>query len=398
MIKINKWFPEKVLKKYGSEMLKKIQKKMLEKDSEELTFIEFGNVKYTVNIESLLVSPLKDLKAKCKRNGKECGNGIDLYITLCELKTYKNLSEGDAALKKIKAYDKEIYEYLEKQNLDEASDGINWAALTANVKKALFQCICPGGDCKKSYIDKDNKPKSIIHYDMLDDELRHKLMLSLGLMTCPYCNRQYITHYTNEKGNQRTTADLDHFYQKSIYPLFALSLFNFIPSCQICNSRMKGEKQQNTLYPYKEGFGDKVKFCLKPKDNNEKDLLKLWLGDRDVIHKLQIDFEFCEKLDEEFKERVEGSIELFKLKQVYDIHKEKALDIILKKRIYENTPYTEYMRTLMGKLKLSFTDEDIINILVGYRWKDENYDEPLSKFVHDIFYFDEYSTDIIDKK
>ena len=91
MIKINKWFPEKVLKKYGSEMLKKIQKKMLEKNSEELTFIEFGNVKYTVNIESLLVSPLKDLKAKCKRNGKECGNGIDLYITLCELKTYKNL-------------------------------------------------------------------------------------------------------------------------------------------------------------------------------------------------------------------------------------------------------------------------------------------------------------------
>ena len=391
MIKINKWFSDRVLEKYGSGMLKKIQmkipkKKMSEKDFEELTFIEFGNVKYTVNIESLLVSPLKDLKAKCKRNGKECGNGIDLYITLCELKTYKNLSEGDAALKKIKAYDKEIYEYLEKQNLDEASDGINRAALTANVKKALFQCICPGGDCEKSYIDKDNKAKYIIHYDMLDDELRHKLMSSLGLMTCPYCNRQYITHYPNEKGNQRTTADLDHFYQKSIYPLFALSLFNFIPSCQICNSRMKGEKQQNTLYPHDEGFGDKVKFCLKPKDNNEKDLLKLWLGDNEVIDNLQIDFEFCEKLDEEFKERAEGSIELFKLKQVYDIHKEKALDIILKKRIYENTPYTEYMRTLMGKLKLSFTDEDIINILVGYHWKDENYDEPLSKLVHDIFY------------
>ena len=115
-------------------------------------------------------------------------------------------------------------------------------------------------------------------------------------------------------------------------------------------------------------------------------LLKSWLGDSEVIDNLQIDFEFCEKLDEEFKERAEGSIELFKLKQVYDIHKEKALDIILKKRIYENTPYTEYMRTLMGKLKLSFTDEDIINILVGYHWKDENYDEPLSKLVHDIFY------------
>jgi len=397
MIKINKWFPEKVSEKYGSKMLKEIlkkiqmnipKKKMSEKDFEELTFIEFGNVKYTVNIESLLVSPLKDLKTKCKRNGKECDNGIDLYISLCELETCKSLSEGDA-LKKIKAYDKEIYEYLEKKNLCEASDGtqnIDWTGWKKDVKNALFQCICPGGECSKSYDDKDNKSKYIIHYDMLNDKLRHELMSVLNITTCPYCNRQYITHYNDEKGNERSTADLDHFYQKSIYPLFALSLFNFIPSCQICNSRMKGTKQQNTLYPYEEGFGDRVKFCLKPKDHNEKNLLKSWLGDSEAINNLQIDFEFCENLDKEFKKRAEGSIKLFRLKQVYDIHKAKALDILLKQRIYLEGSYKEYMSTLMKELSLSCTDEDIIDILVGYHWKDGSYDEPLSKLARDIFY------------
>ena len=232
--------------------------------------------------------------------------------------------------------------------------------------------------------------RKIINYDTLSGKwngrLRHKLMSSLGLMTCPYCNRQYITDYIDENGDDKSTADLDHFYPKNYYPLFALSLFNFIPSCQVCNSRMKLDKWKDILYPHDEGFDDKVKFCLKPKDHNKKDLLKSWLGDSEVIDNLQIDFEFCENLDKEFKKRAEGSIELFRLKQVYDIHKAKALDIVLKQRIYLEGSYKEYMSTLMKDLSLSCTDEDIINILVGYHWKDENYDEPLSKLVHDIFY------------
>ena len=110
------------------------------------------------------------------------------------------------------------------------------------------------------------------------------------------------------------------------------------------------------------------------------------MRDSEVIDNLQIDFEFCENLDKEFKKRAEGSIELFRLKQVYDIHKAKALDIVLKKRIYLEGSYKEFMSTLMKELSLSCTDEDIIDILVGYHWKDGGYDEPLSKLAHDIFY------------
>ena len=334
MIKINKWFPKEIVEIYREEIVSKVIEK--NNSNSEFVFLKWENKEYKVGIDDLLTSSLEELRKI---------EGIELYISLCQQS--KNWKEDSLERKKFEGISKNI--------------------------------------------------KNIINYDTLsrkeNGRLRHKLMSSLGLTTCPYCNRQYITDYIDENDGVKyendgvkSTADLDHFYPKKYYPLFALSLFNFIPSCQVCNSRMKLDKWKDILYPHDEGFDDKVKFCLKPKAHNEKDLLKSWLGDGEVIDNLQIDFEFCENLDKEFKKRAEGSIELFKLKQVYDIHKAKALDIILKQRIYLEGSYKEYMSTLMKKLSLSCTDEDIINILVGYHWKDENYDEPLSKLVHDIFY------------
>ena len=35
----------------------------------------------------------------------------------------------------------------------------------------------------------------IIDYSIIPSDLRHKLMNSIGMRTCPYCNRNYITRY-----------------------------------------------------------------------------------------------------------------------------------------------------------------------------------------------------------
>ena len=51
-----------------------------------------------------------------------------------------------------------------------------------------------------------------------------------GLTVCPYCNRSYINSRERNLG-----AELDHFYNKKDYPMFAISLYNFIPSCSTCN-------------------------------------------------------------------------------------------------------------------------------------------------------------------
>ena len=52
---------------------------------------------------------------------------------------------------------------------------------------------------------------------------RHKLLFLMEIEVCPYCQRNYISSY-EENNSKKTTADLDHFYPKSLYPFLAFSL------------------------------------------------------------------------------------------------------------------------------------------------------------------------------
>ncbi|WP_375186016.1 hypothetical protein [Pseudoalteromonas sp.] len=51
---------------------------------------------------------------------------------------------------------------------------------------------------------------------------------------CPYCNRSY-THSVFEGDVYGGRPELDHFLSKSVFPFFALSVFNLIPVCHSCN-------------------------------------------------------------------------------------------------------------------------------------------------------------------
>lgn len=68
------------------------------------------------------------------------------------------------------------------------------------------------------------------------------------IKNCFYCNHAYINTFTfsiedvetNEIIEQpKQQYDLDHFIPKGSCPLFSLCLYNFVPSCQVCNSRIK---------------------------------------------------------------------------------------------------------------------------------------------------------------
>lgn len=97
---------------------------------------------------------------------------------------------------------------------------------------------------------------------------------------------------------KKTTAHLDHFYPKSDYPFLALSLYNFVPSCQICNSRLfKGNKDTLvSIYPYEEGFDE-----LGVKFKTSKEAIYEILGEKDSDFSVKIDYENLE--DEENKKR-----------------------------------------------------------------------------------------------
>ena len=68
----------------------------------------------------------------------------------------------------------------------------------------------------------------------------------LKIYTCHYCDMAYINVYTeNGKGVAKSQFDIDHFLPKGKCPPVALSLFNFVPSCPVCNERIKREGLPN---------------------------------------------------------------------------------------------------------------------------------------------------------
>lgn len=70
----------------------------------------------------------------------------------------------------------------------------------------------------------------------------------LNLSYCPYCNEQTIQVIEDINGldgdvRERALLQLDHFYPQSRHPYFAVSFFNLIPGCAVCNAQLKGEKK-----------------------------------------------------------------------------------------------------------------------------------------------------------
>lgn len=201
---------------------------------------------------------------------------------------------------------------------------------------------------------------------------RHKLISLMDIRTCPYCNRQYITNYM-EYNNKKTTADLDHFFPQSKYPFLSLSLYNFIPSCQICNSRFKGDhfESEKHIYPYDEEFGDQAKFIIKS-------------DTMDYIWDKTSNFNIGLSVQEGCKnaEKIENSINTFKIEKVYQTHKDYAQEIIKKAIVYDE----QMVKDLVIQYPDMFGSEDeALQCVMANYMTDENLgNRPLAKLTKDI--------------
>ena len=208
---------------------------------------------------------------------------------------------------------------------------------------------------------------------------RHKLLSLIGIEICPYCQRNYISSY-EESNDEKTTADLDHFYPKSLYPFLALSLYNFIPSCQICNSRFKGNKDtRDSIYPYEEGFDE-----LGVKFKTSKEVISEILGERYSDFYVKIDYENLK--NKEDGEKVKNSIENLGLDRVY----KKSHNQYIQNLLYNIEKYPEnYLENCVEmfesnvdkKKQLEEYFKDIVK--EPYRKRIEN-GEPLAKLTKDI--------------
>ena len=236
---------------------------------------------------------------------------------------------------------------------------------------------------EKLNISEEYLPNQLFCYKKLQtgnkDWNRHKLLSLIGIEICPYCQRNYISSY-EENNDEKTTADLDHFYPKSLYPFLALSLYNFIPSCQICNSRFKGDKDtRDSVYLYEEGF-DELGVKFKTSEEVIVKILEEGYSDFSV----KINYENLK--NKEDGEKVKNSIENLGLDRVY----KKSHNQYIQNLLYNIEKYPEnYLENCVEmfesnvdkKKQLEEYFKDIVK--EPYRKRIEN-GEPLAKLTKDI--------------
>jgi hypothetical protein len=236
--------------------------------------------------------------------------------------------------------------------------------------KKLFHGDIKDYNIFKTYYDYLNSYKNVKFYmfgaEASDSELEridynaYKLVKDLHVSTCPYCNRGTIYNLQKVKGR---TSEIDHFYPKGIYPYFAISFYNLIPSCKVCN-KLKMEDEIE-IHPYEKGF-EETNFKLKIKDST-------------FYHSF-------DGFDLEFKSedsKINNQIDTFKLDDLYQNHKDIILELIQKEAIYNESYLDELLTQYEGTL---FKNKEDLQHLIGggYVSDEEIGKRPLSKLIKDI--------------
>lgn len=156
--------------------------------------------------------------------------------------------------------------------------------------------------------------------------------------TCIYCNSSYINTFSVDGKIPKRQYDLDHFIPKSKCGLFAFSLYNLIPCCQVCNSRIKGNDFDCTnltsielekLFPSSEKyqFEQSLKFRIFPKIRQNEKINFPCFNYYSNKNDFEIDFEKAgdKKISNLYKEK---EVDKFFIKQRYECHNAEFLAYI----------------------------------------------------------------------
>ena len=188
-----------------------------------------------------------------------------------------------------------------------------------------------------------------------------KWMEERGIVTCPYCNHNYILYDNRSDDGQGklNTAQLDHYYPKAKYPILAASFFNLIPSCPNCN-HVKGEKP--------------LAFSPYDKSRSHEDIMnfRYWLfglGKTDENNLLELVGE----------KGFQGDVKTLRLDALYRKHQNLAVEIERKLTIFGD----DYIDRLAEEFHLE--PSALKDLLFGVRLTPDEFSQrPLSKFTHDI--------------
>lgn len=196
----------------------------------------------------------------------------------------------------------------------------------------------------------------------------------INLLVCPYCNRNYINTRDRFLG-----AEIDHFYNKDDYPMFSISLYNFIPCCSICN-RIKST-QKLKINPYLRDNTNKVKFDLTriENPNNPNDYI-------DYQIEIKRDLDGNLHTLEETEDLKNDLINILKLDEAYKVHNIEVREMVNREREY-NEKYREDLKRMFSKEEIDI-DKKIDALIYGdiiFTSEDDLINKSLGKFRKDVY-------------
>lgn len=187
--------------------------------------------------------------------------------------------------------------------------------------------------------------------------------------TCTFCNRQYIFTARKNAREKGISCQFDHWFDKGTRPLFALSFYNLIPSCSVCNSSVKSVANFNTdeyLHPYLDkDFSSRFKFSSIPNTATQYGITFL---DED-------------KMDAKTERTLKG----LGTKLVYSKHSEKELKDLIDLRMKYSENYLKNLLENTFKGELNMTKEEKYRLIFGIELSEDSiHKRPFSKFKKDV--------------
>ncbi|WP_281638678.1 hypothetical protein [Capnocytophaga sputigena] len=233
-----------------------------------------------------------------------------------------------------------------------------------NLKKVLIG-LPTELDSIKSKFRKDKNIRKFFDYENwlnYDKYNAYDLAEKLDIPTCPYCNRTYTKTVITKNRENIIRPEFDHWFPKSEYPLLALSFYNLIPSCHICNSNVKGKtefKLETHFHPYNPSSNLKATFSYN--------------------HKSYDDYKIKINTKDDFSH---NSVEAFQLENIYQAHEDEVKDLIKIRQAYSD----KYIDMLNDSLKgVNLSKEEVYRLAFGVHYEDDKFDRrPLSKLKKDI--------------
>lgn len=198
------------------------------------------------------------------------------------------------------------------------------------------------------------------HQGIISSFFRKK-MDELNIHTCYYCDMAYINPYIVDNNDIKSQFDLDHALAKDNCPLVALSLHNFVPSCPVCNERLKRKNPLSDsldglklVAPCSEDFDADKHIYFKV---NQKEVCTSGFMRHRDSYRMKVN-----------ADGVYGSYaQMFRLEERYEYHKGEALRLLDLKRKYPMSNIRQIAR-LMHK-----TADEVKEDIFGLHFSKDNH-------------------------